>query len=114
MTAPKRRVKGQHLHIDRGKGAKEIHKLKKTKIAKPPATAKIEIDEKTSRGRYTNAAAVAHSKTEFILDFMFLLAGSPRAEVHTRLISSPRHTKRLLAALTDNIAKHEKRFKKHP
>jgi len=112
MTQPKKRVKGKHLHIDRGRGAKEIRKLKQTPASARPAEAKlaVDLDEKTARGAYANAAAVAHGENEFILDFLFMQAGSRQAKVHTRVISHPRHTKKFLAALQENIRRYEKKF----
>ena len=70
----------------------------------------VEIDEATSRGIYTNLALIAHSETEFLLDFLFLQPQSPKTKVLTRIISSPIHAKRLMWALKDNIAKYEERF----
>lgn len=71
---------------------------------------KIEIDETTARGIYTNLAFISHSETEIVLDFSFLQPQSAKAKILTRLITSPLHAKRLLAALQDNIAKYEERF----
>lgn len=73
---------------------------------------KIEIDEATARGTYSNLAFVTHSETEFIVDFAFLQPQpqAPKAKVLTRIITSPTHLKRLVWALQDNIAKYEARF----
>lgn len=111
MTAPKRRIKGKHLQIDRGHGAKEIHTLKKIEIPKKPEIQlRIDLDEKTAQGLYSNAASVAHSETEFILDFLFIQTGAPKTKVHSRIVSSPKHTKRFAAALKENIRRFEKKF----
>ncbi len=109
MTAPKRRIKGKHLHIDRGHGAKEIRALKKTKIARKPEL-RVDIDEGTAKGLYSNAATVAHSETEFVMDFLFLQTGAPKTKVHRRIVSRPKHTKRFWAALKENIRQFEKKF----
>ena len=71
---------------------------------------KIEIDEATARGIYTNLAFISHSETEIVLDFTFLQPQTAKAKVLARLITSPLHAKRLLAALQDGIAKYEERF----
>lgn len=71
---------------------------------------KIEIDEETAEGRYTNLAFLSHSETEFILDFAFVQPHAPKTKVLSRIITSPAHAKRFLAALADNIAKYEARF----
>ena len=70
----------------------------------------VEIDEAVSRGVYTNLALLTHSETEFILDFLFIQPQTPKTKVLTRLVTSPVHAKRLLAALQDNLAKYEARF----
>ncbi len=71
---------------------------------------KIEIDEDTARGLYTNLAFISHSETEFVLDFTFLQPNSPKTKLLTRVITSPAHAKRFLAALRENIVKYEARF----
>lgn len=71
----------------------------------------IEIDENTAQGAYSNLAMIGHSENEFILDFIFLQPQQAgKAKVRSRIITSPAHAKRLLAALQDNIAKYEARF----
>lgn len=70
----------------------------------------IEIDDATARGVYANLALIAHSETEFLLDFLFIQPHSPKAKVLTRVITSPAHLKRLVAALKDNLDKYEARF----
>lgn len=60
------------------------------------------------RGHYANMMQVAHGKEEFILDFLF--AHPPQGELVSRVVVSPSHVKRILAALQDNIAKYEQQF----
>jgi hypothetical protein len=62
------------------------------------------------QGIYTNLVLINHTENEFVLDFAFLQPGNPRAKVRSRVISSPKHTKRLLAALQKNLELYEKRF----
>jgi hypothetical protein len=71
---------------------------------------KIEIDEQTSNGIYSNLALISHSESEFVLDFIFFQPQQGKAKVRSRIITSPSHLKRMLAALQDNIAKYESRF----
>lgn len=59
---------------------------------------------------YTNAVSVQHSETEFLLSAMFMSPEITKTPVLSRWISSPLHTKRLLAALQENVASYEKRF----
>jgi hypothetical protein len=70
----------------------------------------VELDPVTAQGMYTNLAMVNHTETEFTIDFLFIQPQQPRATVRARIISSPKHTKRLVEALKDNLAKYEKRF----
>ena len=70
----------------------------------------IEIDDAVARGIYTNLALLTHSETEFILDFLFIQPQTPKTKVLARLVTSPVHAKRLMAALSDNLAKYEARF----
>ena len=67
----------------------------------------IELDEKVAQGTYSNLAVITHSTSEFILDFIRIMPGLPKAQVQSRIIITPEHAKRLLFALQDNIAKFE-------
>jgi hypothetical protein len=72
----------------------------------------IQIDEATANGVYANMAMVNHSETEFSLDFIYVQPQMAKAVVRARVISSPKHVKRLLLALQDNVAKFEAQFGK--
>ena len=75
-----------------------------------PPPLQIEIDEAVARGVYTNLALITHSQTELLIDFLFLQPQTPKTKVLSRIVTSPLHAKRFLAALQDNIAKYEARF----
>lgn len=75
-----------------------------------PMQLEVQMDEATSQGVYANLAGVTHSETEFIFDFLFLQPNQPKAKLRTRVISSPVHTKRFIAALLENIKRYEERF----
>ncbi len=68
----------------------------------------IELPGDVARGVYSNLAIISHSSSEFILDFVQVLPGTPKGEVRSRIIMTPQHAKRLQKALTDNILKYEK------
>ena len=70
----------------------------------------IQLDDDVAQGAYVNLVMVNHSQTEFTLDFIYVQPQQPKAKVRARIISSPKHTKRLLEALRDNVTKYEKRF----
>ncbi len=70
----------------------------------------IELSEEVADGIYSNLAIISHSNSEFIVDFVKMLPGIPKAKVKSRIILSPQHAKRLLIALSDNIEKFEDNF----
>lgn len=67
----------------------------------------IELKEEIGEGIFSNLAIVTHSHTEFILDFLRVMPGLPKAKVMSRIILTPIHAKRLLSVLKENIAKYE-------
>ncbi len=67
----------------------------------------IELSEEVAQGIYSNLAVITHSASEFIIDFIRIMPGIPKANVKSRVILTPEHAKRLLLALQDNIKKYE-------
>ncbi len=67
----------------------------------------IELPEDIAQGVYSNLAIITHSSSEFVLDFIRLMPGLPKANVKSRIILNPEHAKRLYLALKDNISKYE-------
>jgi hypothetical protein len=70
----------------------------------------IELSEDVAEGVYSNLAMIAHSNSEFVIDFIRLMPGVPKAKVKSRIVITPEHAKRLLMALKDNIDKYENNF----
>lgn len=70
----------------------------------------IELNEEIAQGIYANLAIITHSSSEFILDFVRVMPGIPKASVKSRIVLAPEHAKRLLYALEENIAKYERVF----
>lgn len=70
----------------------------------------IELTEEIAEGVYSNLAMIAHSNSEFVIDFIRLMPGVPKAKVKARIVITPEHAKRLLSALKDNIRKYEETF----
>jgi hypothetical protein len=70
----------------------------------------IQLDEETAQGVYANLAVVNHTDAEFTLDFVFVQPQAPRAKVRSRVITSPRHVRRLIAALEENLRRYEQQF----
>ncbi|MBS1556026.1 MAG: DUF3467 domain-containing protein [Bacteroidota bacterium] len=75
-----------------------------------PNQINIELSEEIAEGIYSNLAMIAHSNSEFVIDFIRLMPGVPKAKVKSRIVITPEHAKRLLAALKDNISKYEATF----
>jgi hypothetical protein len=73
----------------------------------PQGQINIELDEATADGIYSNLAIINHSNTEFVLDFVNIMPGVPKAKVKSRIILTPQHAKRLVKAIADNIHRFE-------
>lgn len=73
----------------------------------PTNEIQIELSEEMAQGTYANLAIISHSSSEFILDFIRIVPGAPKAQVKSRIILTPDNAKRLLFALQDNISKFE-------
>jgi hypothetical protein len=67
----------------------------------------IELTEEIADGIYSNLAIITHSNSEFIIDYVKVMPGVPKAKVKSRIILTPAHAKRLMQALTENIGKYE-------
>ena len=67
----------------------------------------IELSEEIAEGIFSNLAIITHSNTEFVLDFIRVMPGLPKAKVKSRIILTPEHAKRLMIAMEDNIEKFE-------
>ena len=71
---------------------------------------KIAFPEGLRGGAYANSMFATHTKDEFILDFV--MVSPPAGTVTARVITSPGHMKRMVAALTENVKKYEAKFGK--
>jgi hypothetical protein len=67
----------------------------------------IELSEDVAEGIYSNLAIITHSNTEFVIDFIRVMPGVPKARVKSRIILTPEHAKRLVEAMQDNLDKYE-------
>ena len=70
----------------------------------------IELTDEVAQGIYSNLAVISHSSSEFVVDFVSLLPGAPKAKVKSRIILTPEHAKRLLHALIANVKKYESQY----
>ena len=70
----------------------------------------IELPEEIAEGTYANLAIISHSPQEFVVDFVRIMPGVPKAKVKARVVLTPEHAKRLMKALIDNVKKYEQQF----
>ena len=68
----------------------------------------IELDDKVAEGIYSNLAIINHSVSEFVVDFVSIMPGTPKSKVKSRIILTPQHAKRLAKALHENVKRFEK------
>lgn len=73
----------------------------------PEGKLNIELTEDVAEGVYSNLVIISHSNTEFVIDFVKVMPGMPKAKVKSRVLMTPQHIKRLKKALEDNIGKFE-------
>lgn len=71
----------------------------------PPQELNVKITDEELRGRYSNLLRVTHTRDEFILDFINLVP--PQGIVSARIVTSPGHLKRIIRALSNNLAHYE-------
>jgi hypothetical protein len=76
----------------------------------PELQLQIQLDDDVAMGQYINMALVNHTETEFTLDFIYVQPQQSKAKVRSRIITNPKHMKRLLLAMQDNVAKYEAKF----
>lgn len=74
---------------------------------KNPGKLEIELKEDEAGGTYSNLVMITHSPSEFILDFIAVMPGVPKAKVVKRMILTPDHAKRLAGALHENVQRYE-------
>lgn len=67
----------------------------------------IELTEEIAEGTYSNLTIITHSSSEFLLDFVRLMPGAPKAKVKSRVVVTPENAKRLMLSLQESIRKYE-------
>jgi Protein of unknown function (DUF3467) len=70
----------------------------------------VKAGDEELKGRYANLMQVSHTAEEFLLDFYLL--HPPAGQLAARIVTSPGHLKRIVAALQDNLKKYESQFGK--
>ena len=77
------------------------------------ASIQIIAGDEDLKGRYANLMSVSHTGEEFVLDFFAVTpasGGQARGTLVGRIVTSPPHFKRIVAALKDNLEKYEGQF----
>ena len=67
----------------------------------------VELSEEIAEGIYSNLAIINHSSSEFVLDFIKIMPGVPKARVKSRIVLTPQHAKRFLRAMQENVTRFE-------
>ncbi len=70
----------------------------------------INLTPEMAEGTYANLAIIAHSQSEFVIDFVRMMPGMDQANVKSRVIITPDQAKKLLFALQNNIAQYEQQY----
>lgn len=86
--------------------------LRNPLMEEPKNELQIELREEVAQGTYANLAIISHSSSEFIVDFIRVMPGLPKADVKSRIVLTPEHAVRLLYALQENIRGYESTFGK--
>ena len=73
----------------------------------PQGQLSIELSEEIADGIYSNLAIITHSTAEFVIDFIKVMPGMPKAKVKSRVVLTPEHAKRFMKAMQDNIGRYE-------
>lgn len=68
----------------------------------------IRLKEEMAGGVYANSMMVQHTREEFVMDFAMVVQGA--GSIVARVVTSPAHLKRVVAALQDNLTRYEKIF----
>ena len=74
----------------------------------PKQPQQIKIADNIPGAEYTNLAQINHTKEEFQMIFINVLP--PSGKVVSKIITSPGHFKRMIAAMGENLKKYEERF----
>ncbi|MCI6671776.1 MAG: DUF3467 domain-containing protein [Prevotella sp.] len=72
----------------------------------------IDLTPELAKGVFSNFQIISHSNTEFVLDFVTMLPGMPKASVSSRVVMVPEHAKRFLQSLQENVMRYEQEFGK--
>ena len=70
----------------------------------------IELPDKWAEGTYTNFSIIAHSNSEFVIDFVRIIPGMPKGRIKARMVLNPTHAKQFSELMQRQIHLYEKQF----
>ena len=70
----------------------------------------IELPEELAEGTYVNFSIIAHSDSEFVIDFVRIIPGIPKGRIKARVVLNPVHAKQLTELLRTQVQMYEKQF----
>lgn len=70
----------------------------------------FDVPSEMSKGVYSNLVLMAHSSSEFVLDFSLMMPNQKKPVVVSRIILAPEHAKKLLLTLKGNVSKYEETY----
>ena len=73
-----------------------------------PKQQEIKINDPIQGGEYANIAWINHNEEEFQLIFGNI--AGPSGRVVAKIMTTPGHIKRIIAAMSDNLKKYEAKF----
>lgn len=76
----------------------------------PDHNNRLPLTKKKREGRYANYFKVGHNAFEFVIDFGQYYSEAEKAELYTRIITSPCYAKCLYETLRKSIRQYEKAF----
>ncbi len=75
-----------------------------------PQQIQIKGHDDVLKGSYANVLQISHTKEEVVFDWLSVMP--PQGQIVARVITSPGHAKRVLAALQENLKQYEAKFGK--
>ena len=70
----------------------------------------IQLSEQEALGTFCNHVLVTPSGSEFVMDFLAIMPGLPKARIVKRIIMTPEHIKQFHSTLENTIKKYEDHF----
>jgi len=89
---------------------KPDHKEPKVEKKQQTKQISVEVEKDEAAGIYSNLTLIAHSPSEFIIDFARMMPGLPKSKVFARIIMTPQNAKALMKTIEINVKRYEDNF----